>query len=544
MKKTIKINIGGIVFQLDEDAYDKLKIYLDLIGRRFGSSAEGKEIVDDIERRIAELLLDRTSNQKDAVTLPDVEEVIAIMGSPEDFSIPSDGNEPEAEHHAREEAEDHLHTRRKNRRLYRDTDNSVLGGVCSGLGAYFSLDPVILRVLFVVFAFAWGITIILYLILWIIVPPARTAAQRLEMSGENVTIENIERSVREEYDSIKKNVRKYGRSETYQGARTAIGEMFHILGVILKAVARVILIIFGLFFILMGFGLMLTFLTGLILTQPFLNNIFIDSNVSLSELSSLILTHSDYQWIMIATVFAVCIPLLAIMYAGIKMVVRFKAKDTAVLLSFLGVWIISAFLLTSLIVIKVKDYSGHAELNTSTNLNEFKNQTIVLDILPGKIDSLKRTMKYFEHNGGVGVYFNHSRNEYYSKPFFSIQKADSLHSGLFIEKWAMGKNRQAAREYASNINYSWNQNDTAIIFSPVYELPKGKAWGIPHMNVNLYIPENTKVIFTKRMLDFLHYSDSNVEIANWDEWYNDGFRSGQDQHKAYIMNSHGLKAVK
>jgi phage shock protein PspC (stress-responsive transcriptional regulator) len=543
MKKTIKINIGGIVFQLDEDSYDKLKIYLDLIGRRFGNSAEGHEIVEDIERRIAELLLERTNHEKEAINLKDVEEVIAIMGSPEDFSIPADGAEPEAEHNARAEAEDQLHSRRRNRRLYRDTDNSVMGGICSGLGAYFNLDPIILRVLFVVFAFAWGITIILYLILWIIVPPARNAAQKLEMRGEDVTIENIERSVREEYDSVKSNVRKFGRSESYQGARSAIGEMFHVLGIIILGIARVIVVVFGLFFILMGFGLMLTFLTGLILTQPFLNNIFTDSNISLSELSSLIFSHSDYQWILIASVFAVCIPLLALMYAGIKMVVRFKAKDTYVLLTFLVVWIMSAILLTSLIVIKVKDYSGHSELSNVVALKEFKNQTIVLDVLPEKIDSLKKKMLYFERQGGVGVYFNRERNEYFAKPFFSIEKEDSLHSGLLFEKSALARDKQEARRYASDINYSWTQNDTAIIFNPVYELPKGKNLELPHMNINLYIPLHTKVIFTARMLNFLNYSDANIDRDNWDDWYNQNWP--QLQHgRTYIMGPNGLKEVK
>lgn len=543
MKKTTKINISGIVFQLDEDAYDKLKIYLDLLGGRFGNSAEGKEIIEDIERRIAELLFERTSNQKEAVTLPDVEEVISIMGSPEDFSILADGNEPEAEHHAREEAEDYLHSRRKNRRLYRDTDNSVLGGICSGLSAYFNIDPVILRVLFVVFAFAWGITIILYVILWIIVPPARTAAQRLEMRGEEVTIENIERSVRNEYESVKKNVRKYGKSETYEGARTAIGEMFHVLGIIIKGIGRIMVIVVGLFFILMGFGFMLTFLTGLILTQPFLNNIFIDSNVSLSELASLIFSHSDYQWIMIATTFAVCVPLLALMYAGIKMVVRFKAKDTVVLLSFLGIWIISAVLATSLILIRVKDYSGHWYNTSIVNLKEPRVRTLVIDVNVSKIDSLKKQLKYFESHGGQGVYWNLSRNEYFVKPNFSIFKADSSHTGLIFENWAMGKDRQEARKNGEAMKYSWSQNDTALILDPVYELAKGQPWCMPHKNVDLYLHLGSRVTFTANALNFFSYSDSNIQQENWEEWDN-ASHMRFPKSRTYEMKEEGLKQVK
>jgi phage shock protein PspC (stress-responsive transcriptional regulator) len=420
----------------------------------------------------------------------------------------------------------------------------VLGGVCSGLGAFFNLDPIILRVLFIVFAFAGGVSIVLYLILWIIVPPARTAAQRLEMRGEEVTIENIERSVREEYDAVKNNVRKYGRSETYKGARTAVGEMFHVLGLIILGIARVIVVICGLFFILFGFGMMLAFLTGIILTQPFLNNIFLDSNITLQQLSSIIMSPSDYQWMLLAASFAICIPLLALMYAGIKMVVRFKAKDGYVLLTFLVVWIISAVLTTSLVVIKVKDYAAHSYKTNAVALTEFKNRTIVVDIDPAKIDSLKKRLLYFESNGGNGVYFNREHNEYFVKPYFSIFKADSIHSGLVLESWTMGKDRQEARHNGEDLKYHWSQNDTALFFEPVYEMPAGKAWCMPHLNVNLYIPVDTKVVFTARALNFLNYSDANIDRENWDEWNSRWEGKVSHSEVEYLMGPEGLKMVK
>ena len=199
MKKAIKINLSGIIFHIDEDAYEKLKHYLDTISSYFSDKQESSEIIGDIEARIAELFQERVTQENQVIDLELVNEVINIMGNPEDIADSSEENVG---------GSSSFHeTYERSRRFYRDPENSVIGGVCGGLGAYFGIDPLIFRLLFVIFFFAGGASILVYLILWIAIPKAETAAQKLQMHGERVNVSNIEKKVREEYDSVKDNVK-------------------------------------------------------------------------------------------------------------------------------------------------------------------------------------------------------------------------------------------------------------------------------------------------------------------------------------------------
>jgi phage shock protein PspC (stress-responsive transcriptional regulator) len=202
MKKTLSINIRGIVFNIDEDAYQKLNSYLSEIYRHYKNQPGADEIVSDIENRVVELFQERTSSHKQVITLIDVEEVIAILGRPSDFDRELEDDSP-----PRPQAT----TRRAKgpKRLYRDPVNRVIGGVCSGLGAYFNVDPVWFRLAFVLAVIFAGTGILLYLILWIVLPPARTVSERLEMRGDPIDIDNIEKAVRKEMHDVKEKFGDY-----------------------------------------------------------------------------------------------------------------------------------------------------------------------------------------------------------------------------------------------------------------------------------------------------------------------------------------------
>jgi len=192
MKKVMNINIGGSVFHVDEDAYDKLKTYLRQITRHFKNTEGGDEIIHDIEARIVELFDQKLTDKKQVITQEDVSEVIKIMGKPSDF-----------EEDVEEEYFSDPDVRQVNKkRLFRDIDNRMLGGVCSGLGAYFRLDPVWFRIAFILATFA-GVSILVYIILWVIIPPAKTISEKLEMQGNPVNITNIEKTIREEMNDIR-----------------------------------------------------------------------------------------------------------------------------------------------------------------------------------------------------------------------------------------------------------------------------------------------------------------------------------------------------
>lgn len=199
MKTTVTINLGGFIFHIDDDAYEVLHSYLIALERQFANETDYKEILSDIESRLAELFTDALANKKDVISKEDVAKVISIMGEPQDFT--TDDNQ------SNQSTRRTMSSYQSVKRLYRDPDNRVLGGVCGGLGAYLNADPLLFRIIFIVLFLAGSVGFWIYIILWIAVPEANTTAQKLEMRGEPVTIENIKRAVREEFETVKKNMK-------------------------------------------------------------------------------------------------------------------------------------------------------------------------------------------------------------------------------------------------------------------------------------------------------------------------------------------------
>jgi phage shock protein PspC (stress-responsive transcriptional regulator) len=195
MKITVSINLGGYFFNIDEDAYAELKMYLRNLELHFAGEESSSEILSDIETRMAELFRAKVTSYKQVINIEDVRQAISVLGTPEDISD-SDGPK------SREKFSSPGY-----HRMYRDPDNRVIGGVCSGMGAYWNIDPVILRIIFIALILAGGVGVIVYLILYIVLPEAKTTAQKIEMKGEPVNIHNIKEAVKNEFDSVRKNMK-------------------------------------------------------------------------------------------------------------------------------------------------------------------------------------------------------------------------------------------------------------------------------------------------------------------------------------------------
>jgi phage shock protein PspC (stress-responsive transcriptional regulator) len=184
MKETIKINLGQRLFDLDKVAYDLLKKYLDSLKNYFQKSPkEAEEILQDIEQRIADLLEEKLSDKNYIITSEDINEVIKKMGTIEDFEIETEPMEPDSSFRNKESEKTSDPFLIENRRLFRDIENNILGGVCSGIASYFNIDIVWIRLAFVILFVLKGAGILAYIILWFIVPVARTTAQKLQMKG-------------------------------------------------------------------------------------------------------------------------------------------------------------------------------------------------------------------------------------------------------------------------------------------------------------------------------------------------------------------------
>jgi phage shock protein PspC (stress-responsive transcriptional regulator) len=195
MKITVSINLGGYSFNIDEDAYSELKRYLKSLEIHFAGEESSSEILYDIEARISELFRARLSAYKQVISMEDVRNAISVLGTPEDLS-------DEAEKSAREKFFTPGY-----HRMYRDPDRRIIGGVCSGMGAYWSIDPWIVRIIFLVLAMMGGLGILIYLILYIVLPEAKTTSQKIEMKGDPVNIHNIKESVKNEFKNVRKNMK-------------------------------------------------------------------------------------------------------------------------------------------------------------------------------------------------------------------------------------------------------------------------------------------------------------------------------------------------
>lgn len=215
MKKTLTINLGGTVYHIDEDAYRLLDNYLSNLKHHFRKQKGAEEIVTDIENRIAELFGEKLQGGRQVISIHDVEEVIAQVGKPEDFADDTAEEEPNKDQtHSSEQKSTYTQSSgTAYRKLYRDIDDRVLAGVASGLAAYFNWDVALVRILMVALIFVPYVPIVLiYIILWIVVPEAITAAEKLKMRGEAVTLENIGKTVTDGFERVSNGVNDYVRS--------------------------------------------------------------------------------------------------------------------------------------------------------------------------------------------------------------------------------------------------------------------------------------------------------------------------------------------
>ncbi len=195
MKITVSINLGGYSFNIDEDAYSELKRYLKNLELHFAGEESSAEILSDIEARMAELFRTKITGYKQVINMNDAQQVISVLGTPEDISEnggPSAGEKFSTPGY---------------HRMYRDPDHRIIGGVCAGMGAYWDMEPWIIRVIFIVLAMMGGLGILVYLILYIVLPEAKTTAQKIEMKGAPVNIHNITESVKKEFDNVRKNMK-------------------------------------------------------------------------------------------------------------------------------------------------------------------------------------------------------------------------------------------------------------------------------------------------------------------------------------------------
>ena len=230
MKKTLTVNLEGTVFHIDEDAYQLLDKYLTNLRLHFSKEEGSDEIMNDFELRISELFNERIRLGYEVITIEHVEEVIKRMGKPEELFENDDfQDENQTSDTSNKEKED-------KKRLMRDPDNKLLGGVAGGIAAYMGWDTTAVRLAMILLLFIpYAPIIIIYIILWLIMPMAQTAADKLIMRGESVTLENIGKTVTDGFEKVSNNVNDYISSDKPRTFFQKLADLFvNVVGFILK----------------------------------------------------------------------------------------------------------------------------------------------------------------------------------------------------------------------------------------------------------------------------------------------------------------------
>ncbi|MFT7335661.1 MAG: phage shock protein PspC (stress-responsive transcriptional regulator) [Porticoccaceae bacterium] len=496
MNKTVNINLGGMFFHIDEDAYQKLTRYFDAIKRSLSNSSGQDEIIKDIEMRISELLNEKQKSDKHVVGLKDVDEMIAVMGQPEDYIIEED-NQPHQSFSG--------NTNRKSKKLYRDKDKGMIGGVAAGLGHYFGIDVVWIRLILILLVWGAGTGIFAYIILWIVVPEAITTAEKLEMTGEPVTISNIEKKVREEFENVSDKIKnadydKYGNQ--IKSSAEKIGSSF---GDFILSVFKVFAKFLGVILIMIGLTTLISLLIGIFTlgSATFIDlpwNDFIEAG-----------NFTDYPiWSFgLLMFFAVGIPFLFLTILGFKLLApNMKSIGNIAKYTLLALWIIAVALAISVGIKQASAFAIDGRLVNKENIAIQPTDTLLIkfvhnDYYAKNVDD-RNNFRITKDSANTDViYSNEVRLE--------IKKTDEKLPYIKIEKEAKGKSLSEAKQRAEQIRYNYQIIGNQIILDNYLLSELKNKFRDQEIEITLYLPEGS---LFKVDSSVQNYESSNNDFFN------------------------------
>ena len=499
MNKTVNINLAGIFFHIDEDAYTKLQHYIDAIKRSLANTQGQYEIIAYIEARIAELFAEKIKDERQVIGNKEVDEIITIMGQPEDYMVDEEIFEDQPQY---------SHSRTSGKQLFRDTEHSYIGGVSSGLGHYLAIESIWVRILWIILTIASsGAFILIYIALWIFVPEAKTTADKLSMRGEAVNITNIERKIREGFDDVAGKVKnvdyeKYGKQAKSgaTSAATGIGAVIlFFLNIFVKLIGVLLLLIAGTTLIGLFIGLFTVGIFGLF-DAPWTDYI---------EMAAI---GSPLWLISLLTFFAVGIPFFFLFILGLKILVnKLKSLGTPAKLVLLGLWLLSVIGLT---VIGIQQATHRA----------FDGEVIITEVLPVTAQdtlylSMQSNPRYSSNIYKSDVKIKYDENDrkiMYSTDVRLVIKStrDSI-GKIEIVKSAEGSNSKDARTRAENINYSTKFSNNKLFLDSFLTSDLNNKYRDQDVRVILYLPLGSTLYPDKNIEDFHHSSDFYGNILNY-----------------------------
>jgi phage shock protein PspC (stress-responsive transcriptional regulator) len=500
MNKTVTVNLGGTVFHIDDNAYESLIKYLNAIKSHFSAEQGRDEIMQDIEIRIGEMFRDRMKDGREVITLNDVHEVTGIMGKPEEFA----GEEEKAT--SSHDATTSVPMGRLKKRFFRDPDEKFVGGVCSGIAAYFNIDPVWVRLIFACALIFYGTGFWIYILLWIIIPEARTTADRLMMRGEPVTVSNIEKNVKEELDALR------ARMSDRPKATTAVGKMFESIGDIVKFIFKVIGKIFVAFFVFIALIVSIALLASLfgLVGAPFVHIPGFFAHMFSST--------AQFSWIYFGFVLLVAIPALMLAYAGIRFLFGIKKRSRIAGYTALGIWFIALAIVFLNGFSVFRDFRETDSFRKEVVLQQPASRYMILST-----DESRNSESDYSYGG---KYYRNMDNDLYLETDgenlvsrnvqLDVVKSPNDSFDLVEIFYAQGASRKAAIDNASRISYSFSQTDSVLKLNRFFNMGKDERWRAQKVQLLLRMPVGSRVYFDESLRHLIHDIDNVKNIYDND----------------------------
>ena len=505
MKKTISINLAGLVYQIDDDAFKLLETYLEKLKLTFTDAAEQKEILGDIEHRFAELFSEKLGKRTEVVTKKMVEEAIDTLG---DIDI----IEEEANGAAGASTYANTNTSsRGTRKLFRSTEDKILGGVLGGLGVYLGVDAIWLRLIFVLLAIASvGVPVgIIYLILWLVMPKAETASQKLQMQGDPVNLSNLQ-------ENLKKNLSSEGLSQTGSRIADSFGEIF-------KLSAKTVALIIG---AIISFKLLvLSFIW-------FFATFFV--NFMGPEYLGLVFDN-NWQFLLLSACgfLLISIPFILAIYLLFKVVYKQHISWGKSLIVSAALWFL-ALMIGLLVVFSVaKNYKVESEVQNYIDL-PFNDSLKVLKVnFINELEEEDFKFVYKKGNFKSGGFEYNNKDLKLNSVFLQIVPSESDETSLNIIKSARGKDKETADKHIEKFSYNVSLDNGNELNLPItLNLINEHKFRVQQMYYILSIPVGTSVVFG----DHAHNYIDDVALKSI-------YKKKQLDNNTWLMTNNGLECL-
>ncbi len=514
MDKSIKINLAGTLFQIDEEAYHILRNYLQELNTRFKNMPGGNETIEDIEARISEIFQSQ-GGAAGVITKENVEAMIGIIGKPGDFE-------------SHEQAQGFQSGARWKKRLYRNPDERIISGICGGIGSYLNIDPVWVRLVFILFVFFAGIGVILYVALWVALPVAFTDSQKRELYGESFHQAENGRTEKSEFRSAgpRGNLAENNLGNVLNEIFNAIGKFFYV-------IFRIFTIVCGVLFVLLGFTSLLVFILFLFVrNQAFLPMELHGNFFYLPDFLNFVVTPALTPWICMLFGIVILLPLLALIYWGIKMIFWFRSRDGVISLIALVIWFLS---LTALVVILAGQGLSFSRTGRATSAVIIENPPDTIYVVASrKIKDLKYNRDFIIPDNAYAMFANTDSLKLSIRANLGFETSGDKTARVEIVKKSMGSGIIDASRKAESLQYNYKFSRDTMYIDEYFTLPAGQKWSGDEIDTRLFVPDGTILWFDKPSANFsFMWRHDNGEIMSWEPASN-----------YQVITSDGLKATK